>query len=91
MLIAIVVGLLVLAFIAYQVKGRLSDVGRSSTATPRPRSDRQRGHSRALTATDVTAKHNANIIDQTGAGVVASRISAEGDANIRNEAPRKNG
>jgi hypothetical protein len=84
-----IIGLLVLAFIAYLVRDRLSNV--SWKKGDNEVSLNANARTPGVTATEVTSKRNANIIDETGTGVAASKITAEGDANIVNRDPRKNG
>jgi hypothetical protein len=90
MLIAIVVGLLVVAFIAYLVRNRLTNVSGSWGKGKVSIGANARGP--GVDISEVDAAKNVSAVDQTGAGVKANKIKAGGDATFQAGGdPGKNG
>jgi hypothetical protein len=86
-LIAIIVSLVVLAFIAYLVRTRLTGITVKSGKNEVSLTANARGP--GVNVSEVEAASDVSAVDQTGAGVSASKIKTGGAATFRNEGPGK--
>ena len=88
LLIAVIAALIVLAFVAYLMRGRIKLFSlKWGNKEAKLGADERPG----VKISQVEAKQNVSAVDETGSGVEAEKVKAGGDATFRNEGPRKNG